>query len=189
VSWREWALTSERSVDVLEPLSGEETLAALQVSPESTLGSIARETGGLLVADGWFRLLGGGAPRLPSLADWAGLAGAPIVEPVDRGLCVGFDCIGGFFVLLAQTRRVHSFLPDTLDWQDMNLGYSQFVHWTMHGDVEEFYGDLWRTGVELPPDEALSIHEAAGSTRPVTELWALYPGGKLRELLAARGGD
>jgi len=63
------------------------------------------------------------------------------------------------------------------------------VHWTMHGDVEGFYGDLWRTDCELPPDEALSIHETAGSTRPVTELWALYPGGKLRELLTARGGD
>jgi hypothetical protein len=190
VSWRDWVLESERNVDVLEPLRGEATLAALKVSATSTLGSIARETGGLLVDDGWLRLLGGGAERLPSLAEWAGLVGQPIVEPVDRGLCVAFDAVGGFFVLLAQTQRVHSFLPDTLDWQDTGLVYSQFVHWTLHGDVDAFYGELRRRPrPELAPDEALSIHEAPGTTRPITELWALYPGGKLRERLASRSAD
>jgi hypothetical protein len=189
VSWRDWVATSARNVEVLEPLRGEETLSALQVSGDSTLGAIARETGGILVDDGWFRLLGGGSDRLPSLAEWAGLTEEPFAEPVDGGLCVAFDAVGGFFVLLAQTRRVHSFMPDTLAWQDTALGYSQFVHWTMHGDVDAFYGDLRRPGLELPADEALSIHEAPGTTRPATELWALYPGGKLRGLLAARSGE
>jgi hypothetical protein len=190
VSWRGWITDSERTVEVLEPLRGEATLAALQVSGESTLGSIARETGGILVDHEWFRILGGGSERLPSLAEWAGLGGEPLVEPVDRGLCVAADAVGGFFVLLAQTNRVHSFLPDSLDWQDTGLHYSQFVHWTLFGDVESFYGELRRRDLpDLRPDEALSIHEAPGTTRPIVELWALYPGGKLRELLAARGSD
>jgi hypothetical protein len=187
VSWRDWIVDSARTVDVLEPRRGAATLAALQVSTASTLGSIARETGGILVDDGWFRILGGGSERLPSLAEWAGLGTEPLVEPVDRGLCVAWDAVGGFFVLLAQTNRVHSFLPDVLDWQDTGLGYSQFVHWTLHGDVESFYGDLRRHArADLAPDEAVSIHEAPGTTRPVAELWALYPGGKLRERLAAK---
>ena len=187
MSWRDWIAGSERTVEVLEPLRGEKTLAALQVSGDSTLGSIARETGGILVDDGWFRLLAGGSERLPSLADWAGLGAEPLVEPVDRGLCVAADAVGGFFVLLAQTNRVHSFLPDSLDWQDTGLGYSQFVHWTLFGDLDSFYGELRRRDLpDLRPDEALSIHEAPGTTRPLVELWALYPGGKLRELLAAK---
>jgi hypothetical protein len=190
VSWRDWIAGSERTVEVLEPLRGAETLAALQVSASSTLGSIARETGGMLVDDGWFRLLGGGSERLPSLAEWAGLLGEPLVEPVDRGLCVAADAVGGFFVLLAQTSRVHSFLPDTLEWRDTGLGYSQFVHWTLYGDLEAFYGELRaREHSGLAADEALSIHEASGTTRPIAELWALYPGGKLRELLEAKGRD
>jgi Protein of unknown function DUF2625 len=190
VSWRDWIAGSERTVEVLAPLRGDETLAALEVSRESTLGSIARETGGILVDDAWFRLLGGGSERLPSLADWAGLGAEPLVEPVDRGLCVAADAVGGFFVLLAQTNRVHSFLPDSLDWQDTGLSYSQFVHWTLFGDLDSFYGELRRRDrTDLRADEALSIHEAPETTRPLVELWALYPGGKLRELLAAKGTE
>jgi hypothetical protein len=182
-----WIDGSSRVVDVLAPARAEDTLKRLQLSESSTLGAVVRETGGILVDRGFMRLLGGGSEQLPSIAEWAGLGDAALVEPVDRGLCVALDAVGGFFVLLAQTRRVHSFLPDTLDWQDTGLGYSQFVHWTLHGDLDDFYGDLrgfdWHG---LAPDRALSIHEAAGTTRPVTELWALYPGGKLRELLEAR---
>ncbi len=189
-----WIAESARSVVVLPPRAGEETLRLLEVADDSTLGAIASRTGGLLVDRGWIRLLGGGSERLPSLAEWAGLAERPLVEPVAGGLCVAHDAVGGFFVLLAETGHVHSFLPDTLQWQDTRLGYSQFVHWTLHGDVETFYGDLrpsgWQESVStLAPDEGLSIHERRGSVRPATELWALYPGGKLRELLAARSGD
>jgi hypothetical protein len=189
-----WIAESARRVDVLPAERGAETLRLLGVSDRSTLGAVALHTGGILVDRGWLRLLGGGSGRLPSLAEWAGLADEVVVEPVDRGLCVAFDAVGGFFVLLAQTERVHSFLPDTLEWQDTGLGYSQFVNWTLHGDLERYYDHLRRPGWQetvatLAPDEALSIHEARGATRPVAELWALYPGGKLRELLAARGGD
>ena len=197
MSWREvesWIAESARRVDVLAPRDGEETLRRLEVAPDSTLGAVALNTGGILVDRGWLRLLGGGSEHLPSLAEWGGLGERPLVEPVAGGLCVGHDAGGGFFVLLAETGHVHSFLPDTLAWQDMQLGYSQFVHWTLHGDVESFYGELrpsgWQEAIAtIAPGEALSIHERRGTTRPVTELWALYPGGKLRELLAARSDD
>jgi len=189
-----WIAESPRRVEVLPPERGVETLRLLGVSDRSTLGAVALSSGGILVDRGWLRLLGGGSARLPSLAEWGGLAEQVVVEPIDRGLCVAFDAVGGFFVLLAQTERVHAFLPDTLEWQDTGLGYSQFVHWTLHGEVERYYDDLRRPGWQeavatLAPGEALSIHEARGTTRPVAELWALYPGGKLRESLAARGTD
>ena len=178
-AWRDWVATSARTVEVLPPARGEETLTQLQVSARSTLGSIALETGGILVDDGWLRILGGGSEALPSVAEWAGLGDVQLVEPVDRGLCVAFDAVGGFFVLLAHTNRVHSFMPDTLDWQDTGLGYSAFVHWTLHGDLDRFYGALRRADWRgLAPDEAVSIRD--GTTRRVTELWALYPGGRLR---------
>jgi hypothetical protein len=190
-----WIVESSRRVEVLPPERGAETLALLEITDRSTLGAVAAHSGGILVDRGWFRLLGGGSPQLPSLAEWAGLAGSrPLVEPVAGGLCVAADAVGGFFVLLAETERVHAFLPDTLEWQDIGLGYSQFVHWTLHGDVESFYGELRRSGWQeeiavLAPGEALSIHERRGATRPLTELWALYPGGKLRELLGSRSAE
>jgi uncharacterized protein DUF2625 len=184
-----WIESTSRQVDVLAPERGDETLRLLEVSAESTLGAVAHATGGIVVDGGWLRLLGGGSDELPSLAEWAGLARRQRVEPVAGGVCVAFDAVGGFFVLLEQTRHVHSFLPDTLTWLDTRLTYSQFVHWTLHGDLDGFYGELreWReTSRDLAPGEALSIHESRGATRPIEELWALYPGGKLHGLLATR---
>lgn len=192
LSWLEGA---RRTVDVLpvERAAGEETLLRLQVSARSTLGAIALETGGILVDDGWLRLLGGGSERLPGLALWAGLDDTEPVEPVAGGLAVAYDAVGGFFFLLERTRRVHSFMPDALAWQDTGLTYSEFVHWTFHGDLDAFYGGLrwpgWREEVRgLPPDVALLLEPApsaragrspAGAHRreaPIEELHALYPG-------------
>ena len=49
---------------------GQDSLHRLQVSTRSRLGALALHTGGLLVDDGWLRVLGGGSERgLPSLAE------------------------------------------------------------------------------------------------------------------------
>src|SRR5438067_3056212 len=51
-------------------------LFRLQVSARSRLGALALHTGGLLVDDGWLRVLGGGDHAgLPSLAQANGLPG------------------------------------------------------------------------------------------------------------------
>ena len=48
-----------------------EALHRLQVTTRSPMGAIVYETGGLLVDDGWLRILGSGHPRLSrSIAMW-----------------------------------------------------------------------------------------------------------------------
>jgi hypothetical protein len=46
----------------------------------------------------------------------------------------------------------HYFAPDTLEWEDMGIGYSQFVEWTLDSEAHsKFYLDYqwpdWQTEV------------------------------------------
>jgi hypothetical protein len=54
--------------------AGRDSLHWMQVITRSRMGALALHTGGLLVDDGWLRVLGGGDERgLPSLAQANGL--------------------------------------------------------------------------------------------------------------------
>jgi hypothetical protein len=85
--------------------------------------------------------------------------------------------------------KVHYFAPDSLDWQNLDSSYSDFVRFALSGDLERFYQDSrwpnWRDEVaDLPGDRALSVYpfiwsegppiaERSRRPVPVTELWDL----------------
>ena len=147
----------------------EATLVALQVTTRSPLGAIALETGGMLVDDGWIRLLGGGGAGLSGdLARWNGLGAQPL-RPTAPGLfIVGYDAIGGFFAidggaLGSLKHNVFYFAPDTLRWEDMARGYGDFLDFLFVGDLAGFYADYrwpsWKADVSaLPFDEVFSVY-------------------------------
>jgi len=59
-----------------DPEAARSTLIGLQVSTRSYLGAVAYETGGILIDEGWIRLLGSGANGIyGSLSSWNGLSG------------------------------------------------------------------------------------------------------------------
>lgn len=61
----------------------ETALLALQVTTRSMLGTVAFESGGLLVDRGWLRILGSGHERLSgSLLSWNGLGPGAIERPL-----------------------------------------------------------------------------------------------------------
>lgn len=149
---RSWLDGNPRRIELLpcEPDHGEVSLVALQVTTRSPLGSIAYETGGIFVDDGWIRVLGAGSAKLArTIAGWNGL-------PCDAGdaylpgaMFVADDVIGGMFAVnvgaLAGTHgNVSYFAPDTLEWEDTGLGYTDWLYWTFTGDLEKFYeGSRW----------------------------------------------
>ena len=64
------------------------------------MGSIALETGGLLIDHGWIRILGAGAEAMNStLASWNGLEATREIAPIDDALVVANDAVGGLFAL------------------------------------------------------------------------------------------
>jgi hypothetical protein len=193
---REWISGAKNTVELLaaDPIAGRRALLALQVTSRSPMGSIALESGGILIDDGWVRVIGSGHSRLPRALDtWNRLE-----QPAHRlpgGLLVGDDVLGGFFALngggiLGPAGHVFYFAPGSLRWEDVAASYSEWLWSLLRGDLERFYGDSrwssWRSDVrQVPGDRAFSIYPflftkgppvAERSRRPVPleELWGLY---------------
>lgn len=195
----EWFKDATNEVVVLPAAraQGEAALLALQVTTRSPLGAIALEAGGVLVDHGWLRLLGAGCERLrESLVTWNGLDGR--APPLDGALLIAHDAAGGFFALNggglpAAPRSVAYAAPDTLEWLDMELGYSDFVRWAVTGDLATFYADLrwpgWEPEVAAlegdqglvvwPPlftkeGRAARLERRSRGVVPSRELWGLW---------------
>ena len=195
---REWVGAARNPVELLacERSAGEATLLALQVTTRSPMGAIAFETGGVLVDHGWLRVLGAGCARLPrSIATWNRLDRGADAHRMPRALLVGDDLVGGFFVLNGgalpgRPGGVFYLAPDSLDWEDLELGYSDWLRWTLIGDLAKFYENARWIGWEsdssaLGGDRAVSVYpflcaegpsvaDRARRPVPVEELWGLH---------------
>ncbi len=188
---RQWIGEASVPVEVLsaDRAAGDAALYATQVTTRSPMGAIAHNSAGILVDDGWLRVLGAGKhPRFQrSLPEW------------NEGRSNGFylvadDVVGGFFALnggaFGEDRgNIYFYAPDTLEWEPCGFGYSEFLVWTMSGRLREFYDSLrwddWQAEVkQLTGDETLniypflwaegpSIQERHRRAVPVAEQWAL----------------
>ena len=106
--------TNDPGIDVLKQLVGEaevpcellppgpereNALLYLQVTTRSALGAFAYDTGGLLIDDGWLRLLGSGHPKLTrSIHEWNS------TRTDGAFYLIGDDAAGGFYAI--KRRRV-----------------------------------------------------------------------------------
>jgi hypothetical protein len=160
------AASAPNGAIVLPPVSDEQrrvSLEALQMTTRSTLGALAYETGGVLVDHGFLRMLGSGSPRLPRrLIAWNEDLGVPM----ESFIIVADDVVGGVFAIdtgaLGAPKHVHYFAPDSLEWEDTELGHSDFVTWAFEGDLTTFYENMRWPGWEkevaaVAGDQALSI--------------------------------
>ena len=98
----QWINEGKNKVEIL-PKSNQKADSALyftQVTTRSSLGAIVYETGGLLIDNGWLRILGSGDKKLDrSIMDWnKGKSFAKIGEPPSF-LLIADDVIGGFFAI------------------------------------------------------------------------------------------
>ena len=178
------------NVAVRPPHAGCSTAAVLGVGTSSYLGALARNTSGVLVDDGWLRLLGGSSVKdaLPGLDEAsAGASGL---------LVIAQDVLGGTFALdggaLGRGNgSVHHFSVDSLSWEDLELGHADFVARMLTGGTVSFYESLrwpgWQNDVaELRPEQGLSLYpppftregtdvaSASKQAVPMAELLALY---------------
>ncbi len=190
-----WVADASIAVTLLpvERRAAEATLLALQVTTRSGLGGLAFHTGGVLVDGGWLRVLGGGSPRLArSLVSWNQI-GAPQVR-MPGAMLVGDDALGGVFAIDGgafgnRDGKVWYMAPDTLEWECLDMGHMDWLHWTLTGDLAGFYESMrwpgWEAEVAaLTGDQVISVYPplwAAGASVaerkraavPVEEMWQL----------------
>ena len=176
---RAWVAETSRKIEFLPtgPGYGDVALEALQITARSSLGAVAYETGGIMIDDGWIRVLGLGSTRLArTIAGWNGLPCEAGDAYLPGAMFVADDVIGGMFAvdvgaLGAKTRgNICYFDPRSRVWHDTNLGYGDWLHTMFVGGLAH-YDDLrwegWRTDVHsLPGTHAYSLVD--GQRKPVT---------------------
>ena len=163
------------------PEAGAQTLYRLQVSAGSDLGALALHTGGVLIGDGWVRVLGGGCPErgLPSLAEANGLPAEPVLDGGPApSLLVGYDVLGGRFEVNGSDPAAEGrpgapgelcyFQPELLEWKLMKtsrrvFGHGLWLRFMILGDLANFYDPLqwpgWQDDIaDLRGDQGMSFY-------------------------------
>ncbi|MDO6854852.1 DUF2625 domain-containing protein [Cellulophaga lytica] len=198
-----WKLVSEWIKDATNKvliLSKDEENAELalyntQVTTRSPLGAIIYETGGILIDNGWIRILGSGNKKTSrNISDWN--LGKSITEFGQQApyFLVADDVIGGFFAVNGgefgeDLGQMYYFAPDCLEWEAMDMGYSDFIWWTLTGDLEQFYEGLrwnnWKEEIEqLENDKGIGffpflwteyndVNDLSRKPIPINEIWNL----------------
>ena len=151
---RKWVDSAKNKVEVLEadPVRAKEALYQSQTSTYSTLGSVIYSTGGILVDQGWIRILGSGHTRLNrSVANWN--KGKTIQDYGDKAgyLLIADDAVGGFFAinyggLGKDLKNVYYLAPNSLNWESLGAGYGEFILFCFDSDLNKFYEGLrWKS--------------------------------------------
>ncbi len=149
----QWIDSAKNKVEILpaDTTKAKEALVKLQVTTRSPMGAIVYMTGGLLVDRGWIRILGSGSSKLGrSLPDWN--TGKTLIDSVETSgfLLIADDAIGGFFILNGgifsdDIGKVFYFSPDHLEFEALDLTYSEFLLFCFNNDLDMFYeGYRWK---------------------------------------------
>ncbi len=123
----------------------------VQLDAEGLLGTVVLNFGGIVI-DNWLRIYGAGKANFYKRnTDFS-----------FNGILVAEDILGGLFAW-AENGYIWYFAPDTLEWEDLEIDYSQFINWCLNGDTDAFYSDFrwstWREDVaNLPIEKGMSFY-------------------------------
>ncbi|WP_421944386.1 DUF2625 family protein [Pedobacter sp.] len=151
---QKWIDSAKNKVEVLpvDTAKANRVLYNAQMTTYATLGSVIYNTGGIMVDNGWIRILGSGSERLTrDVAEWN--KGKTIKEYGDNVpyLLVADDAIGGFFAinyggLGKDVKNMYYLEPNSLTWQPLGAGYGEFLIFCFDSDLSKFYKGLrWNT--------------------------------------------
>ncbi len=168
----DWLKDAKNEIEILErdSIKADLALYRTQVTTRSPMGAIIYETGGILIDNGWIRILGSGSDKLKrNLPEWNKGKSFEEYGQAMPFLLIADDAIGGFFALNGgefgnqDLGKIYYFSPDTLEWESLNIGYSDFVFWTFTGEIDEFYEGLrwkkWEKEInEMSADRAMSFY-------------------------------
>jgi len=153
---KEWFKNAKNHYEILprDDKRAEKELIKAQVTTRSPMGAVIYETGGILIDHGWIRVLGSGHPKLNrGLIEWN--KGKSFKDDeLPQYLLVADDVIGGYFAINAgafgcDMGHIYYLAQDSLEWENMECGYSDFLSWVFNGDIQLFYKTFkWNTWKE-----------------------------------------
>jgi hypothetical protein len=165
-----WINSAKNKVEVLpaDSVMSKDALFKIQVTTRSPMGAIVLYSGGLLIDNGWIRILGGGGGKINrSLPDWNKGRSFKEFGETPSFLLIADDAIGGFYLLNGgalgkDLGKVYYFSPDDLEYEPLDLSYSQFLLFSFNSDLDAFYKGLrwkgWKKEVSnLPGDKVYNF--------------------------------
>ena len=185
-----WIASAKNKIQVLPKTAAraDSALLAAQVTTRSPMGAVVYETGGIIVDNGWLRILGSGSPGLNrDLMGWN--------KGKQQGLLlVADDALGGFFALnggafgQATLGKIYYLSPDNLEWEPLDKNYSEFLVFCFSGNLNKFYDNMrWKgwqpeiaplnssQGIACYPflftEEGTNINKTVRKAVPLQELW------------------
>ena len=188
----DWIKEAKNKVQVLPKTQAraDSALLAAQVTTRSPMGAIVYETGGILVDNGWLRILGSGCLAMDrDLISWN--------KDKQQGfLLVADDVMGGFYALNGgafdseSLGKIFYFAPDNLRWEATNKTYSDFLIFCFSGDLASYYKNLrWKgwereinalnrnQGIMCIPflftKEGKNVAKNMRKAVPIAELWGI----------------
>jgi hypothetical protein len=148
-----WIKTATNKVEILpvDAAKAKEVLYKTQVTTQSPMGAIVFMTGGLLIDDGWIRILGSGNAKFNrTLPDWNKGKAFKEFGEAPSFLIVADDAIGGFYLLNGgglgtDLGKIYYFSPDNLEYEALDITYSEFLQFCFYNDLDKFYeGNRWK---------------------------------------------
>lgn len=147
--------SSNRKIDLNldESKDGIKALDILKITSKSVLGSIILNTSGIVI-DNWIRIFGHNSNINRGIIEYNVIEENGVATKVTKMLIVADDVVGGIFALNAGRfsegiGKVWYFAPDTLEWESLEMEYSEFIAWTTQGNIDEFYSTMrWSTWKE-----------------------------------------
>ncbi|RFB34816.1 DUF2625 family protein [Brevibacillus sp. VP] len=142
--WKQVFTASSRKIHIIEAQEQkiEKIKEKYNIPKDSFIGNIVYQTGGILIDD-WIRVLGSGERDILTWNEKLGLPNAIIVAD---------DVLGGLFAFLDKASTIHYFAPDSLEWEDLEISYAEFIQWLAEGNLDLFYElfrwDSWKEDVE-----------------------------------------
>ncbi|RYG53844.1 MAG: DUF2625 family protein, partial [Chitinophagaceae bacterium] len=147
-----WADSAKNTVEILpaDSLRSIEAFRQSSVLRQSILSAIVLNTGGILVDNGWIRIMASGHECLDrALLLWNKY---PFDDRELPGYTViGDDAIGGYFLLNSgglgtDPGNIYYFSPASLEYEPMGLNYAGFLQFCFNGDLNKFYkGYRWKS--------------------------------------------
>ncbi|MHC0447731.1 DUF2625 domain-containing protein [Flavobacterium sp. 3-218] len=149
---KEWTDSAKNKIEILpvDPQKAKDALYNTQVTTSSPMGAIVYKTGGILIDNGWIRILGSGSTKLTrSLPEWNKGKSFKEYGEAPSFFLIADDALGGFYILNGgalgeDLGKVYYFAPDNLEYEKLDITYSEFLEFCFNNDLDKYYsGSRW----------------------------------------------
>lgn len=134
---------STRKVKIINNKVYDDTLNNLNIDKNSVLGQVITNTLGIFI-DNYIRLFGNGSKDVSYNIYEYNLEFKKYFD--DNMIIVADDVFGGLFSVTKEKNNILYFAPDTLQWENLEIDYKDFIKYISSEKIDEFYKSYkWST--------------------------------------------